>query len=68
MKQAKERGRSNRESGREKKKQKGVLIKMKQEIDSLTSYLGPKYNKKLYTQNILHINKSILHIDKSQAM
>lgn len=41
-----ERGRNNRESGRGKNKQKGVPMKMKQEIDSLTSYLGPKYKKK----------------------
>ena len=27
-----------------------------------------KNNKILYTQNILHINKNILHIDMSQAM
>ena len=37
-------------------------------IDSLMSYLGPKNNNILYTQNILHTNKNILHIDKSQAM
>ena len=40
--------------------------KQEKEIDSLTSYPGPKYNT---AQNIYkRFYKNILHIDKSQAM
>ena len=45
------------ELGRRDKKQKGVLMKMK--LDSLTSYLGPKYKRiiqewimEIFTKNV----------------